>query len=165
MKNGEGCSPTPLRELLDECRNFKLEHRAHTKAYTGFDRLEYLLTALLKMSNANSDQVAYFKGVMAGWPGMKREEDRKMMESILTVLKDSFAQSESSYILPPADANGKRPRLFYWEEAEDCWCPAETLKVEDIIGVDLFMGDGQTEEVRFKRMDMTDAEFAAIPEG
>lgn len=29
------------------------------------------------------DQIAFFKGLMAGWPGMAREEDRKMMESIL----------------------------------------------------------------------------------
>jgi hypothetical protein len=68
-------------------------------------------------------------------------------------------------ILPPAGANGKRPRLFYWEETEDCWCPAEGLEVANIIDVDIFLHDGEELEVRFKRQDMTDAEHDAIPEG
>lgn len=58
----------------------------------------------------------------------------------------------------------KKPRLFYWEDAEDAWCPAEGLEVENIIGTDLFMSDGEIIKIKFKRMDMTDAEFEAIPE-
>lgn len=69
--------------------------------------------------------------------------------------------------LPPKDASGKRPRLFYWEEAEDCWCPADgyELTVANIIDVDLFLSDGEEIEICFKRQDMTDEEHAAIPEG
>lgn len=66
---------------------------------------------------------------------------------------------------PPRDPNVKYPRLFYWEDAEDCWCPAEGLEVDNIISTDLFFKDGDIEEIRFKREDMTDAEFEAIPEG
>lgn len=72
--------------------------------------------------------------------------------------------SASRYILPPLDANGKRPRLFYWEETESCWCPAEGLEVDNIISVDTFISDGDVEKISFKRQDMTDAEFDAIPE-
>lgn len=68
-------------------------------------------------------------------------------------------------ILPPMDANGKRARLFYWEETEDAWCPAEGLEVENIIDHQYFVDDGEVLEVRFKIQFMTDAEFAAIPEG
>lgn len=68
-------------------------------------------------------------------------------------------------IPPPADVNGKRPRLFYWEGAEDCWCPVGGLMVDDIITTDLFLRDGDIEEIRFKRSDLTDEEYAAIPEG
>ena len=64
----------------------------------------------------------------------------------------------------PRCQHAKTPRLFYYEEAEDCWCPAEGLLVENIIDVDLFFSDGDTHEIRFKREDMTDAEFAAIPD-
>ena len=59
----------------------------------------------------------------------------------------------------------KKPRLFYWEEAEDAWCPAKGLKVEDILTTDLFMRDGDIIKVHFRRTDMTDAEFKSIPEG
>lgn len=66
---------------------------------------------------------------------------------------------------PPRDPNVKYPRLFYWEDAEDCWCPAEGLEVDNIISTDSFFSAGEINEIRFKREDMTDAEFEAIPEG
>lgn len=69
--------------------------------------------------------------------------------------------------LAPADANGKRPRLFYFEEAEGCWCPADgyELTVANIIDAESFLSDGEVIEIQFKRQDMTDAEHDAIEEG
>ena len=58
----------------------------------------------------------------------------------------------------------KKPRLFYYEEAESAWCPAEGLTVDNILSTDLFMSDGEVIEIQFKRVDMTDAEFEKIPE-
>lgn len=60
--------------------------------------------------------------------------------------------------------NGKKPRLFYYEDAENCWAPADGLNVDDIICADTLM-DGMILEIQFKRIDMTDEEFANIPEG
>lgn len=58
----------------------------------------------------------------------------------------------------------KKPRLFYWEEGVDAWCPVIRDEVEGIVSVDSFTESGETMEIRFKRIDMTDEEFAAIPE-
>jgi hypothetical protein len=58
----------------------------------------------------------------------------------------------------------KKPRLFYWEEAVDAWCPADGMNVDNIIGAENFMDDGEILEIRFKRIDMTDAEMEALPE-
>lgn len=83
------------------------------------------------------------------------------------VLRKALHQLDAHYASrnAPADPNAKRPRLLYWEDAEDAWCPADGLEVDNIISTDLFLADGDIEEIRFKRQDMTDAEFAAIPEG
>jgi len=59
------------------------------------------------------------------------------------------------------DKDIKKPRLFYREDACDCWTPV-TEKVEDMISLDLFE-DGEEIEYRFRRFDMTDQEFADIP--
>lgn len=57
----------------------------------------------------------------------------------------------------------KTPRLFYWEDAEDAWCPVPD-RIDEIITVEGFMDDGEEVEIRFKCVFMTDEEFAAIPE-
>lgn len=57
----------------------------------------------------------------------------------------------------------KKPRLFYWEEAIDRWVPVPK-ETEYIINTDC-LGDGDVEEIQFKRVDMTDEEFDALPEG
>jgi hypothetical protein len=56
----------------------------------------------------------------------------------------------------------KKPRLFYYEEAQDAWCPAPDL-TENMISTDN-LAEGETMELRFKRVDMTDAEMQALPE-
>ena len=57
----------------------------------------------------------------------------------------------------------KKPRLFYWEDTENAWCPADGLLVENIIPVD-WLADGETASIRFKCIHMTDEEFDNIPE-
>ena len=58
----------------------------------------------------------------------------------------------------------KKPRLFYYEEGVDAWCPAPG-KVTEIIDTDShFSGPDEIVEIRFKRIDMTDHEFDTMPE-
>lgn len=66
----------------------------------------------------------------------------------------------------PLDANGKRSRLFYWEEACDCWAPVpfEHDEIPGIFSIDLLSEHGETAVIRLKRFDMSDEEFAALPE-
>ena len=56
----------------------------------------------------------------------------------------------------------KKPRLFYYEESIPAWSPVPD-KVENIISTDC-LADGETITIEFKRKDMTDSEFATIPE-
>ena len=59
----------------------------------------------------------------------------------------------------------KKPRLFYWEEAEDAWLPASLAIEENYAEAELSMLDAdEVREIRIKRIDMTDAEYAAMPE-
>jgi len=55
-----------------------------------------------------------------------------------------------------------KPFLFYWEEGIDAWCPVPD-NTENLVDV-LCLDDGETQEIRFKRFDMTEAEMAALPE-
>ena len=61
------------------------------------------------------------------------------------------------------DSKTKIPRLFYWEEAVDAFVPAPD-HVSSL--VDVFNLDADfNHEVVFKRIDMTDEEYANLPEG
>lgn len=62
------------------------------------------------------------------------------------------------------DKDKKKPHLFYWEDAEDCWCPAAGLDLENIIDISIFSSHGDEIEIRFKRFDMTDKEINDLPE-
>lgn len=70
--------------------------------------------------------------------------------------KDWMADAECS------ESKVKRPRLFYYEEAINAWTPAPD-RIEHIISVEDQLGDCDKQEIEFKRFDMTDAEFEAIP--
>ena len=113
--------------------------------------------------------LAVLEGVITGKRGALPNEAEAALQYVKNALaaprSETMAPAASKYHLPPKDANGKRPRLFYYEEAEDAWCPAEGLEVDNILGVDLFLADGEVIEIEFKRQDMTDEEFDAIPEG
>lgn len=63
----------------------------------------------------------------------------------------------------PLHKTEKHPRLFYYEEAEDCWTPAPD-KVDCIVPIDGFAGPEDRIEISFKRLDMTDEEFYNLPE-
>ena len=57
----------------------------------------------------------------------------------------------------------KKPRLFYYEEGVNAWIPAPD-QTENIIIVDNFMKDGEVQNIRFKRIDMTDDELDSLPD-
>ena len=60
----------------------------------------------------------------------------------------------------------KKPRLFYYEEAENAWLPALLAIDDNYAEAELSMlDDGEEREIRIKRVDMTDAEFDGMPEG
>lgn len=63
----------------------------------------------------------------------------------------------------PLHKTEKYPRLFYYEEAEDCWTPAPD-RVDCIVSIDSFTGPDDRIEIDFKRLDMTDEEFYNLPE-
>ena len=59
----------------------------------------------------------------------------------------------------------KKPRLFYYEEAENAWLPAVLAIEENFAEAELSMlDDGEEREIKIKRIDMTDAEYGAMPE-
>ena len=59
----------------------------------------------------------------------------------------------------------KKPRMFYWEEVCDAWCPVPAIVDGELIVSEDQLEDGDELNVRFKRVDMTDEEFNALPEG
>lgn len=63
----------------------------------------------------------------------------------------------------PLHKTEKHPRLFYYEDAEDCWTPAPD-DVNCIVSLDSFMSSGDRIEIEFKRIDMTDEEFYNLEE-
>jgi hypothetical protein len=62
----------------------------------------------------------------------------------------------------PLYSTEKHPRLFYYEEAIDAWTPAPDM-IENILSCDR-LDNGEDMEISFKRVDMTDEEYDAIPE-
>ena len=61
----------------------------------------------------------------------------------------------------------KKPRLFYFEEAigaGGAWTPVPEYIDGELICVRDQLDDGDTMEIRFKRIDMTDEEFDNLPE-
>lgn len=59
----------------------------------------------------------------------------------------------------------KKPRLFYYEEAENCWMPAALAIEENFAEEELSMLDNEeVKDIRIKRIDMTDAEYESMPE-
>lgn len=60
--------------------------------------------------------------------------------------------------------NDKKPRLFYWEEAVEAWCPVPEGFDPCVIGISLEdLDDKETQEVQFRRYDMTDKELLNLP--
>lgn len=57
----------------------------------------------------------------------------------------------------------KKPRLFYWHEGMNAWTPAP-YKTEQFLDMEE-MFDGDLEIIKFKRIDMTDEEYANLPDG
>ena len=72
------------------------------------------------------------------------------------------ALSDNHHKLCPKYKTEKHPRLLYYEEAEDCWVQVPEC-VENIISTDN-LDDGESQEIMFKRVDMTDFEVDSAPE-
>lgn len=58
----------------------------------------------------------------------------------------------------------KHPYLFYYEEACDAWVPVPEKVDGELICTADQLENGEDMELRFKRVDMTDAELATLPE-
>lgn len=58
----------------------------------------------------------------------------------------------------------KKPRLFYFEEGESCWFPAPEEVAGILDATSHFSRHGETVEIRFKRLDLTDEEMDALPD-
>lgn len=64
---------------------------------------------------------------------------------------------------PPQVKEGKKPRLFYFEDALNARCPLPE-ELEKLLLDWWDLEDGDDIELHIFRHDMTDAEFDAIPE-
>lgn len=58
----------------------------------------------------------------------------------------------------------KFPYLFYYEEAVDGWVPVPEKVEGELICIPEQLNEGETVDLQFKRIDMTDQEFDAMPE-
>lgn len=56
-----------------------------------------------------------------------------------------------------------KPYLFYFEEAVDCWIPAPE-RVDTLIDVENQLDPGETYEIKFKRVDLTDHQYENLPD-
>ena len=61
-------------------------------------------------------------------------------------------------------SNLAKPRLCYHDEGVGAWVPVDGICDASGIVNSEDKEDGEVVEVRFKRFDMTDADFDAIPE-
>lgn len=80
-----------------------------------------------------------------------------------TELDFATAKDKRHHPACPLHKTEKHPRLFYYEEAEECWTPAPD-DVGCIVSLESFMGSDDGIEIDFKRLDMTDEEFYNLPE-
>ena len=60
------------------------------------------------------------------------------------------------------DCPHTKPVLFYYEDAINAWIPVPPM-TENLIEVSSQLENGEDMELQFKRIDMTDAEMAALP--
>ena len=76
----------------------------------------------------------------------------------------SYLHDDLHHSRCPKFATEKRPRLFYFEEAEDCWAPWPTSADNYAMTYLDCLDDGDDMEISFRRKDMTDKEFTEIPD-
>lgn len=63
----------------------------------------------------------------------------------------------------PLYATEKYPRLFYYDEGIDAWCPAHN-DLDIIVGGPSQLVTGEIVEIQFVRRDMTDKEYFELPQ-
>lgn len=67
----------------------------------------------------------------------------------------------------PKFSTEMRPRMFYFEEAEDCWAPwpgDASYQGDYALTYLECMDDGDSMELQLRRKDMTDKEYTEIPD-
>lgn len=175
-------SPTPLERLIAACGMhlhnqdiFAGTWKKGSKAWDGSFVLKEMREALADVQKGRVPTGAEMAldmdvddlkdAIGKAYPSVDDGTRDMLCEKVDRLHTLAYKNLQEPPSLPPADENGKRPRLFYYEEAENAWCPAEGLEVDNIIGIDLFLRDSDTIEIQFKRQDMTDEEFEALPEG
>ena len=57
----------------------------------------------------------------------------------------------------------KKPRLFYYEDAENSFIPAPDKIEGELICMEDQLEDGEVITIQFKRIDMTNEEFNNLP--
>ena len=75
---------------------------------------------------------------------------------------DETSWGKHHHVNCPKYDTEKFPYLFYYEEAENAWCPAPD-NLCDVIELDAY-SDGEKVDIEFKRVDFTDKELAELPE-
>lgn len=88
---------------------------------------------------------------------------QEVMEDAEAALKAAFPPAPPA---EPRDPKKRHPRLFYWEDALDWWAPVPYPEEEipGIFSIEQLDEHGEEAEIRLKRFDMSDEEFAALPE-
>ena len=109
-----------------------------------------------------------YKAMIASWPDaaapqseqpLRRVGQRRQQLQLLGTHARRTYCTDRRASAPVGENQIKKPRLFYYEESENCWCPADKLSVDNIISTDSFISDGEIIEIQFKRVDMTDEEL------
>jgi hypothetical protein len=85
------------------------------------------------------------------------------MLTYVTALDIQTARDKRHHPSCPLHKSEKHPRLFYFEEAENCWAPVPD-NVNGILSTESFFADGDVIEIEFKRGDMTDEQFYNLPD-
>lgn len=78
---------------------------------------------------------------------------------VITTLTDL---GEHHHRMCPKYRTEKFTHLFYYEDAVNAWVPAPD-KIEEIISATDQLEEGDTIEIQFKRVDMTDEEIDSLP--
>jgi len=94
------------------------------------------------------------------------DDGRRKSTRVITIEDAELLAEAGSWVEVPAD--GKQPRLFYFEDAVNAWAPVPAALEDGLLDWLYYELEGddsaQPEPVQFRRDFLTDDEFDAIPE-